>query len=65
MKSNLNEISRGKFKLEQQKMTVKNVKLIYESREAVLTLFDIYSSIVSQAKHKVKYGKRLKILTPK
>ena len=39
--------------------------MFYESREAVIKLFNDYSSIASEAKHKGKYGERLKILTPK
>ena len=39
--------------------------MIYKSREVVIKLFNNYSSIVSEAKHKAKYGKGLKILTPK
>ena len=46
-------------------MTLRNIKLVYESREAVIKLFNDYSSIVSEATHKAKYGKGLKILTPK
>ena len=39
-KSNLNEISRGRFKSGEQKMILKNIKLPYKSREAVLKLFN-------------------------
>ena len=39
--------------------------MLYKSREAVVKLFNGYSSIVSQAKHKAKYGKGFKILYPK
>ena len=39
--------------------------MLYESREAVIRLFNDYSSIVSEDKHKAKYGEGLKILTPK
>ena len=39
-KSNLNEISRGRFKSGEQKMVLKNIKLPYKSREAVLKLFN-------------------------
>ena len=37
-KSNLNEISRGGFKSGEQKMVLKNIKLPYKSREAVLKI---------------------------
>ena len=47
--------------------------MLYKSRQPVTKLFSDYSSIASEAKHKVKYGKehpsdlamRLKILSPK
>ena len=55
-KSNLNQISKGKFKSEEQKSTLENI--IYESREAV-------SSIISKAKYKSKYGEDLRIITTK
>ena len=41
------------------------MKLLYESREAVIKLFHDYSSIVSQAKYESIHGKGLKILSPK
>ena len=44
---------------------MESVKLLYESRKAVIKLFNNYSSIASEAKHKAKYGEGLKILTPK
>ena len=39
--------------------------MLNESQIAVIKLFSEYSSIVSEAKLKPKYGKGLKILTPK
>ena len=39
--------------------------MLCKSPEDVIKLFNDYSSTVSEAKHKAKYGKRLKILTPK
>ena len=47
------------------KITLKNIELPWESREDVIKLINDYSSIVSKAKHKVKYGKRVQILTLK
>ena len=64
-KSNLNEISRGRFKSKEQKSTLKNFKLLYKSCQAVIKFFNGYSSIASEAKHKAEYGEGLKILTPK
>ena len=59
-KSNLNKISRGRYKSEQLKRA-----LLYKSREAVIQLFNDYSLIVSEAKYKSIHGEGLKILTPK
>ena len=42
-KSNLNEISKGRFKLKEQKSALENIKLLYESRQAVIKLFNEYS----------------------
>ena len=69
----MNEISKWIFKLKDQKSPLENVKLLSESRQAVIKLFNDYSSIASEAKHKVKYGEgrpsdvvtQLKILSPK
>ena len=63
-KSSLSEISKGRFKSKEQISTLENIKLLYESRQAVIKLFNDYSSISFEAKHKVKKGKGLKILTP-
>ena len=49
-KSNLNEVSKGRNKSEEQKMALENIKLLYESREAVIKLFNSYYSIVSEVK---------------
>ena len=38
--------------------------MFYNVRENVVNLLDDYCSIVSKAKHKIKHGKGLKILTP-
>ena len=56
-KSNLNKISRGRSKAEKQRMPLENIKLLYELREAVIKLFNDYSSVVSEAKNKTIYGK--------
>ena len=53
-KSNLNEISKGRFKSEEQKSALVNIKLLYESRQTVIKLFNEYSLIASEAKHKAK-----------
>ena len=50
-KSNLNKISKGRFKSEQQKRALENVKLLYKSRQVVFKFFNEYSLIASQSKH--------------
>ena len=45
-----------KSKSEERQSALKNIKLLYESREAVIKSFNDYSSIVSEAKYKAKYG---------
>ena len=40
------------------------MKLLYKPQQAVIKLFNDYSSNASEVKHKVKYGERLKILSP-
>ena len=52
-KTNLNKISKGRFKSEEQKSALANIKLLYESRQAVIKLFNDYSSIASEAKRKI------------
>ena len=58
-KSNLNEISTERCKSGEQKSVLKNIKLLYESEEAAIELFDDYSSILSEAKYKTTYGKEI------
>ena len=74
-KSNLNEAITGKWehKSEEQKNTINNPKMFYKAREKVITLFDDYTTIVSNAKYEAKHGKghtldlgtQLKVLAPK
>ena len=54
-----------KEKSEDQKSAINNIKKLYESREKVIEMFDIYSGIVSEAIYKTKHGKGLHILTSK
>ena len=58
-KTNLNEISKGRFKLEEKKSALENVKLLYKSRQAVIKLFNEYFSIPSEAKYKTKHREGL------
>ena len=46
-KSNLNEISRGRYKLKEQTMTLQYIKILGESREVVIKLFNDYSIVLS------------------
>ena len=57
--SNLNEISRGRYKSKEKRSALKNFRLLYESREAVIKLFNDYSSIVPEAKYKTIHAKRI------
>ena len=63
--SNLNQISKASFKSKEQKRSLENIKLLYNSRQAAIELLNEYSLIASETKHKAKYGEGLKILTPK
>ena len=64
-KLNLNEISKRRYKLEEQQTALKIIKFLSESREAVIKLFNDYSLTMSEVRYKTKHGERLKILTPK
>ena len=64
-KSNLNKISRGRYKSKEQKSVLENIKLLYESREVVIILFNDYSSIAPAAHGKVSDHWNLKILSAK
>ena len=58
-KSNLNKISKGRYKSEKQESALKNIKLLYNSGEVVIKLFDDYSSVISEVKYKTKYGQKV------
>ena len=64
-KLNLKQISKEWFKSEKQQSALKCIKLLYESREAAIKLFNDDSLIISEAKYKTKYGEGLKISTSK
>ena len=64
-KLDINEMIKGGEQSEEQNSAMKNIKTLYESREKVIKFFNDYYKIVSEAKHKTKYGEGLKILTPK
>ena len=41
------------------------IKTLYKSREKIIRFLDDYTRIVSEAKHKSKYGEFLKLLASK
>ena len=64
-KSNLNKLSKGIFKSEEQKSALDNIILLCKSRQAVIKLFNEYSLIASEAKTQSKIWTRTEILSPK
>ena len=56
-KPNLNEIPRGKYKSEEQKSALENIKLFSKSPESVIRLSNDCYLIASDAKFKVIHGK--------
>ena len=64
----LGDIKEGPKKSKDHKNTIYNIELLYKARKEAIKFFDDYSSLVSDAKNKVKNitsGKGLKILTPR
>ena len=57
-KSNLNKVSTRRYKSEKEK-ALKNIKLLYKSWEAVIKLFNEYSSIASEVKYKRIHGNEI------
>ena len=65
-KSYLSKISKGRFKSKEQKSALENIKLLYESQQAVIKIFNGYYSIVFETKHKINYeDENIKILNTK
>ena len=60
LKSNINQLIKGKSVSKEQKSAIENIKLLYKSREGVIKLFNDYSPIISKAKYKPKHGVGLK-----
>ena len=60
-KTNLNGKSRGRYKSEEQKVTLGNIKLLYESRQAPIKLFIDYSPTITEAKYKTICWERIPI----
>ena len=60
-KSNLNKISKGRYKSEEQRSALQNIKLILEAKEAVIKLFNIYCLIASDAKYDALMQKHIQV----
>ena len=56
---------KGRYKSEDKKSAIKNVKTLYKSREKVIKLFNDCSKIASKTNYQSIYGEWLKILTLK
>ena len=54
-------MSKGRYKSEEQKSELKNMKWLYESLEAVTKLFNEHFSILSEAKCKIIHEKEFKV----
>ena len=65
LKSSLDQIWTWRYKSKEKKSVLKNIRSLYEWRKAVIELFDEYSLLASEAKHKSNNGEGLKILTLK
>ena len=61
----LNEIKRGWRKSEVQKSVLRNIRLLYDAQQKITEFYNDYSLMLPEAKQKAKYGRRLKMLTPK
>ena len=64
-KSNLIQTLKGRYKSEEQNNALESIKLLYESRKAVIESFHRYFLIYSEAKHEAKYERGLKKFTSK
>ena len=65
LKSDLNDIKTGgKKSPDQKENTIKNIINFFDLSK-IFDFFRDYSCLLSEAKYKAKYGKGLKILTPK
>ena len=61
-KSNIKNISRRETKSEGKKSFLQNIKLLYESRETAIKLFNDYFSISSETKCKTIHEKGIQSL---
>ena len=62
-KSFLREIRKGnnKHKSKEQRNTLYNIEMLYKARKEAIKLYDDYSSMMSEAKHRATKGTGLKI----
>ena len=62
MKLIVGELKKGntKSKSKDQISVIQNVQKFFDLREKIVNLFRDYSTLISEAKYKVKYGERLK-----
>ena len=49
----------------EQKNALYNIDMLYKARKEVIKFFDVYSSMVSEAKNRATKGAAFEILTPK
>ena len=66
-KSDLGKIKKGSKKSKEQKNTLYNIEMLYNTRNEAIKYYDDYSLMMSEAKTKAKAtkGTGLKTLTPK
>ena len=66
-KLDLGKIEKGnpKSKSKDQISVIQNVENFFDLREKINNCFRDYSLLLSEAKYKAKYGRDLKIITPK
>ena len=55
----------GNPKKNQQKDAIERIRVLYDSRQKIINLFNDYAKIISEAMQKTKQRRELKILTPK
>ena len=48
-----------------QKSLLRNIRLLYDAQQKIIEFYNDYSLMLPEAKQKAKYGRRLKMLTPK
>ena len=64
-KSNLNEISKGRFNSKELKSALENIKLLYKSQYTAIDLFHDYSLVASEAKYSTIHGQGIPSMSPR